>query len=103
MSCLSEGSRATHEDREAAIAMGARHARDGSRVFRHGERTMTSRFFYCDAYEPSGASFAEFEARFGPNPRPFGLSDNREVARLYQMSFGDEVRSLALAGERDAS
>jgi len=100
MSVMSEGPRATPEERAAAIEMGTRHAREGERVCNPHPRTMRSRFFYCDAYDPGPASFAEFEARFGPNTRPFGLADNREVARLYQLSFSDEVRAIGLEGER---
>lgn len=103
MSAMSRGAPASPEECAAAIAMGVRHAREGARTFNPRERTMTSRFFYCDAYDPCEASFAEFEARFGPNGRPFGLADNREVSRLYQEAFTGEVRALGLEGERDAS
>ena len=44
----------------------------------------------------------EFERAFGPNPRPFGLPDNRPVWTSYLRAYRAAVDARAYAGESGA-
>lgn len=55
-----------------------------------------------DPVRPGRLDREEFERAFGPNPRPFGLPDNRPVWTSYLRAYRAAVDARAYAGESGA-